>query len=68
MLTLLENLRQWWRDRGAQMSDAGALAGKWPDTAQWVARLSIQAREAGPLGRNGAPLVAAPEYDADRSR
>jgi hypothetical protein len=68
MLKLLASLRRWWRDRGGRVSEAGALAGKWPDTAQWMARLSIHARDAGPLGRNGAPLVAAPKCDADRGR
>jgi len=69
MLTALENLRRWWHHRsGGQSSDPRALAGKWPDTAQWMARLSIQARDAGSMGRTGAPLAAAPKCDADRGR
>ena len=69
MLALLENLRRWWPVVTAEQdSDLRALAGKWPDTAHWMARLSIQGRDAGPLRRNGAPLAAAPKCDADRGR
>jgi hypothetical protein len=69
MLALRENLRRWWRGRGGEPTDdPRALAGKWPDTAQWMARLSIHARDAGSFGRTGAPLAAAPKYDADRGR
>ena len=66
MLTLLENLRRWRRGR-VPTSDLRALAGKWPDTAQWMACLAIHARDAGPLGRTGAPS-AAPKCDTDRGR
>jgi hypothetical protein len=69
MLTALDDLRRWWHHRrGQQRSASRALAGKWPDTAQWMARLSIHARDAGSFGRTGAPLAAAPKYDADRGR
>ena len=70
MLALLENLRAVLvvgRD-GQQDSDLRALAGKWPDTAHWMVRLSIQGRDAGPLCRNDTPLAAAPKCDADRGR
>jgi hypothetical protein len=67
MLALLENLRHWWHSRDGK-SDLRALAGKWPDTAQWMARLAAQTRDPGPLGRNGAQLAARPKCDAGRGR
>jgi hypothetical protein len=69
MLTLLENLLRWRRGRGsAPTSDLRALAGKWPDSAQWMACLATHASDAGTLGRTGAPVVAAPKCDTDRGR
>jgi hypothetical protein len=48
MLTLFEQFRRWWQGGERDRPDGPhALAGKWPDTAQWMALLMTQTRDPG---------------------
>jgi hypothetical protein len=48
MLALFEQLRRRWQGGdGDRPNDAHAFAGKWPDTAQIMARLITEARDPG---------------------
>lgn len=69
MVVLLANLRRWWHSRDrTREGDLGALAGKWPDNAHWMARFANPTRDPGPLGCNGGQLAATSKCDVERGR
>jgi hypothetical protein len=69
MPTLLRQLLQWWTDGDARRSNAPpALAGKWPDTAAWMARLVNQTRETGGARTQPPTVVVQPTRKSEQCR
>jgi hypothetical protein len=68
MMMLFEQLQRWLqggeRDRSG---DPQALAGKWPDTAQWMASLMTQTRDPGSRAQQSA-MVGTRTCESDRCR